>query len=266
VTEFRLEVPEEIKFGTVYADPPWALDKPGTEFRRRRLHYDRMSADAIKEIPVADFTTEDAHLWLWTTNTHLKLALDVVDAWGFEYKTLATWRKSKVGTGWWLRSRTEHLILAAKSTKLRHNPGSFTTEIVGDYRGHSVKPSSAYEMIERLSPGPYLELFSRNVPERKGWAHVGSDGVPADAFGQMKRHERSWKGAVKLDQSDGIVRGVGGLEIHADTSYTRLRKQLIAVPVIAHAQKGRRVQITEDGKKRWVSIDSLRPADYKVEA
>lgn len=259
---FRLDIPEDVKFGTVYADPPWALDKPGTEFRRRRMHYDRMSTDEIKAIPVADFTTDDAHLWLWATNTHLKVALDVVEAWGFEYKVLATWRKSKVGTGWWLRSRTEHCILAAKSTKLRRNPGSFTTEITGDYNGHSVKPSSVYEMIEALSPGPYLEMFARNVPEREGWAHIGSNGVPADAFGQMKRHERNWQGAVKLDQADGVVRGVGGLEIQEGQSYMLLKKQIIAVPVVAVSQRARRVTVEIEGKKKSVSIDSLRPADY----
>lgn len=264
MSEFRLDIPEGMKFGTVYADPPWALDKPGTEHRRRRLHYDRMSIEAIKGIPIRDFTTDDAHLWLWTTNTHLKLALDVVEAWGFEYKVLATWRKSKIGTGWWLRSRTEHCILAAKSKRLRRNPGSFTTEIEGEYRGHSVKPSSVYEMIEALSPGPYLEMFARNVPERKGWAHVGSDGVPADAFGQMQRHERNWQGAVQLDQPDGIVRGVGGLEIKPGSDYMLLKKQIVAMPVTAVKQNGRRVTIEIDGKKKSVSIDSLRPADYRA--
>lgn len=264
MSTFRLEIPEGVRFGTVYADPPWALDKPGTEHRRRRLHYDRMSVEQIKEIPVNDFTTDDAHLWLWTTNTHLPVALDVVKSWGFEYKVLATWRKQRMGNGWWLRSRTEHCILAAKSKKLRRNPGSFTTEIQGEYRGHSIKPTSVYEMIEALSPGPYLEMFSRNVPERDGWAHIGNDGVPADAFGQMQRHERGWQGSVKLDQTDGVVRGVGGLEIHPDTNYTFLRKEIIGVSVVAHQQKARRVQITVDGKKKWVSIDSLRPADYKA--
>lgn len=259
-----LDIPADVKFGTVYADPPWALDKPGTEFRRRRLNYDRMSGDEIKAIPVSEITTDDAHLWLWTTNTHLKLALEVVEAWGFEYKTLATWRKTKMGTGWWLRSRTEHLILAAKSIKLRSNPGNFTTDIEGEWKGHSRKPETVYPMIETLSPGPYFEIFSRNVEPREGWFQFGKDTVPADAFGQMQRHDREWQGAVKLDTADGVVRGVGGLEIEPEQNYVLLRKQIVTVPCIAIQQKARRVQISVEGKKKWVSIDSLRAEGYEV--
>lgn len=258
----ELNIPADVKFGTVYADPPWPLDKPGTEFRRRRIHYSRMSAAEIKSIPVADFTTPDAHLWLWTTTTHLKLALDVVEAWGFEYKTLGSWRKTKIGTGWWLRSRFEHLIFAAKTKELRHNPGSYTTEILGDYRGHSKKPD-VYPMIEALSPGPFIEMFARSEP-RDGWIKQGLETVPEDAFGQLQRHERAWQGASKLDVADGVVRGVGGLEIEPDKPYTLLKKQLIAVPVIAIQQRARRVQISVDGTKKWVSIDSLREDGYKV--
>jgi N6-adenosine-specific RNA methylase IME4 len=261
----RFDFPEGVKFGTIYADPPWALDKPGTEFRRKRMHYDRMSAEEIMAVPVTEISHEDAHLWLWTTTTHLKLALDVVEAWGFEYKTLASWRKSRVGTGWWLRSRYEHLILAARSLKLRHNPGSFTTEIQGEYRGHSIKPDTVYPMIEALSPGPYIEMFTRNDNVREGWVHVGSDGVPADAFGQMQRHERGWQGAVTLDKPDGIVRGVGGLEIKPKRDYTLLVKVIEPVQVKAIEQKGRRVKIEmPDGKVKSVSIDSLRPKGYKA--
>lgn len=263
MSEFVLDIPAGMKFGTIYADPPWALDKPGTEFRRRRLHYDRISGDAIKEIPVNEISTDDAHLWLWTTTTHLKLALDVVEAWGFEYKTLATWRKTKIGTGWWLRNRTEHLIFAARSIKLRHNPGSFTTEISGEYRGHSKKPD-VYPMIEALSPGPYLEMFSRDEP-REGWWKHGQETIPPDAFGQPHRHEKGWQGAVKLDVNDGVVRGVGGLEIEPEKPYVLLKKQLIALPCIAIQQKARRVQISVGGEKKWVSIDSLRAEGYKTD-
>lgn len=264
MSAIQLDIPPDVKFGTVYADPPWALDKPGTQFRRRRLHYDRMSGDEIKSIPVGDFTTDDAHLWLWTTTTHLKLALDVVEAWGFEYKTLGTWRKSKVGTGWWLRSRTEHLIFAAKTIKLRHNPGSYTTEIEGEYRGHSVKPETVYPMIEALSPGPYIELFNRQS-ERDGWNAVGANTVPADAFGQDHRLDRKWQAVEREDVADGVVRGVGGLEIVPEQNYTLLKKQVIAVPVVALQQKARRVKISIDGKKKWVSIDSLRAEGYEVQ-
>jgi N6-adenosine-specific RNA methylase IME4 len=258
---FRLELPDGVVFNTIYADPPWPMDQPNTVSHRRRIHYDRMSANEILDMgeQIKLVTTEDAHLWLWTTNAHLPLALKVVEAWGFTYKTLATWRKSKLGQGWWLRSRTEHLILAARSTNLRHNPGSWDTEIKGTWRGHSKKPP-VYDRIEALSPGPYLELFSREAKhERENWNAVGQHSTPADPFGQHFKHPKS-----KPDANDGIVRGVGGLEIRPGRPYKRLEKVLIAKPVKALQQKGRRVQIEIEGEKKWVSIDTLRPNAYKV--
>lgn len=259
---FRAVIPEGMTFGTIYADPPWPADKPGTESSRRRLHYDRMSANEIMDMGdlIKSITTDDAHLWLWTTNPHLEIALKTVKEWGFNFKTMATWTKTKLGQGWWLRSRTEHLIFAAKSNEMRHNPGTWDTTIKGAWRGHSVKPP-VHDRIEALSPGKYLELFSRSNEKRKGWTCVTSDSTPTDAFGQQFKH----KGAVP-DANDGVVRGVGGLEIIPGQSYIRLEKMFVARPVIAHAQKGRRVQIEIDGKKHWYSIDTLRPADYTVPA
>lgn len=214
-------------------------------------------------VPIGDVSTPDAHLWLWTTNPHLEIALQCVKHWGFDYISLVTWRKSKLGTGWWLRSRTEHVILAVKSKRLRANPGSFSTELVGKWRGHSVKPVEAYPMIERLSPGPRLELWARETEPRDGWVSLESHGKPVDAFGQEAKRKN-----LIPDVDDGVVRGVGGLEIRPNDSYTLLTKTIIPVPVVALEQKARRVRIQmepaeKDGKpiRKWVSIDSLRPAE-----
>lgn len=256
---YRLKLPEGIEFGTLYVDPPWPLDQENTINKRRRIHYDRMSYDEIAAIPVNLVTHENSHLWLWTTNTHLPMALKLVDHWGFTYKTMRTWVKSKVGLGWWLRSRTEHLIFAAKGTDFRANPGTFTTELKGRWRGHSVKPVEAYEAIEMLSPGPRLELFSRDAEPRKGWYALQSHSVPTDPFGQGHKHPNTVP-----DTNDGKVRGVGGLEIIEGEKYVRLVKTLKAVPVIALEQKGRRVRIEIEGQKKWVTIDSLRPKGHKV--
>jgi N6-adenosine-specific RNA methylase IME4 len=253
---YSLQLPEGAEFGAIYADPPWPLDKPNTLQNRRRIHYNRMSGHEIKSVPVHLVAHPDAHLWMWTTNAHLKLALDVVEAWGFEYKTLATWRKSKIGTGWWLRSRTEHLILAARSNNKRHNPGNFTTEITGEWTGHSKKPESARRMIEALSPGPYLELFSRTQEKHPNWYSMGlplGAQEPDDAFGQIVKRK-----ALTPDPSDGRVRGVGGLEVVEGAEYAYVVKVLHSEPVRALEQKGRRVRIEIAGVKKWVSIDKLR--------
>lgn len=176
--QFRLRLPAR-EFGTVYADPPWLLKTGGA---KRKLHYDTMTTEEI--MAIADRLNEpgvlrqDAHLWLWTTNPHLPEALDVVKAWGFKYKSMMTWDKKRIGIGWWLRSRTEHVLFCVRDTDVRSyriQPGAISTLLDAPYRGHSVKPTEVYNIIESLSPGPYLELFAGPETElREGWVMLRS--------------------------------------------------------------------------------------------
>ncbi len=166
---YRLDLPPG-PFGTIYCDPPWKLRTGGV---KRKLHYDTMELDELKLMNVRGICAPDAHLWMWTTNPHLPEALELIDAWGFTYKTMLTWNKGRMGLGWWLRSQTEHLIFAALSTKARVGPGSWTTYLEAPWRGHSVKPPEAAEMIEALSPEPRLEIFARG--QRPGWTCLESD-------------------------------------------------------------------------------------------
>lgn len=258
---YKLQLPENFIAGTIIADPPWPLDDPSTIHSRRRIHYARMSIAEICAIPVHLVCHPDAHLWLWTTNPHFEKAFDVIKAWGFTYKTLATWKKTKIGTGWWLRSQTEHIICAARSTNLRHNPGNFTTYIDAAYRGHSRKPDKVYDMIEALSPGPYLEIFAHPEAEpREGWYRLSHFATPSEPFGQLTRRP-----GASPDPGDGIVRGVGGLEVEPDQEYALLKKVIEVETVTALSQKARRVKVRkQDGSVKSVSIDSLRPAGYEA--
>ena len=95
-------------FQVIVADPPWQYDSGNS------LPYPTMPLEDIKAMPVREIADENAILWLWTTNAHLPVAFDVVAAWGFEYKTLLTWVKDRMGTGEWLRGQTEHCMLAAR--------------------------------------------------------------------------------------------------------------------------------------------------------
>ena len=233
---------------------------PGRTIRSRTLEEDSITTALefaeLAALPVADAVHPDGHLWLWVTTTHLGLAFQLVEAWGFQYKTTAVWRKDRLGIGWWLISRHEFLLFAAKSTRHRANPGTFSTEIRGRYRGHSHKPVETYTHIESLSPGPYLELFSREEEQRQGWTRLGANGVPTEAYNQPHRL------LDQPDQADGVVRGVGGLEIHPEMQYRYMQKEVIYVPVTAISQKGRRVTVQfADGVKKSVSIDKLRPAE-----
>ena len=73
-----------------------------------------MSLDEIKELPVSSMAADDAILWPRPANAHLRVAFEVAEAWRFEYKSLLTWVKGRMGTGEWLRGRTEHCLLAGR--------------------------------------------------------------------------------------------------------------------------------------------------------
>ncbi len=157
-------------FRVIVADPPWRYDSGGD------LPYPTMAIEDIKALPIAEVADQDAVLWLWTTNAHLRLAFEVAEAWGFEYKTMLTWVKDRMGTGEWLRGQTEHCLLGVRGRPafLR---GDRTTILQAPRREHSRKPEEFYRLVEALCPGNKLELFSRE--ERRGWQ---THGVQARLF------------------------------------------------------------------------------------
>lgn len=135
-----------------------------------RLISDGVQFDEIKAMPVRDIADENATLWLWTTNAHLSVAFEVVAAWGFEYKTLLTWVKDRMGTGDWLRGQTEHCLLGARGKPVFLH-GNHGTALEAARREHSRKPDEFFLMVEQVCPGSRVELFSRQ--ERDGWQAFG---------------------------------------------------------------------------------------------
>jgi N6-adenosine-specific RNA methylase IME4 len=153
-------------FQVIVADPPWEYDGGNS------LPYPTMSLEDIKAMPVRDLADQDSTLWLWTTNAHLPVAFDVVVAWGFEYKTLLTWVKDRMGTGEWLRGRMEHCLLAARGKPVFLH-GSDGTALEAARREHSRKPEEFYALVERICPGSRVELFARH--QRRGWRAFGNE-------------------------------------------------------------------------------------------
>lgn len=160
-------------FRVIVADPPWPYWKRASDpSHQGATPYPAMSIEDIKNLNVDNIATSDCILWLWTTNAHLPEAFGVVEAWGFTYKTMLTWVKNRMGTGDWLRGKTEHCLMAArgKPTVVLTNQ---TTVIEGPLREHSRKPDEFYAMVEKLCPGSKLDLFART--ERDGWAAYGDE-------------------------------------------------------------------------------------------
>jgi len=160
-----------VKFGTIYADPPWRYSNQGTRAATDN-HYDgTMSIDEIKALPVADITADKAHLHLWTTNAFLYDTKGILEAWGFEYKSTFVWVKPQMGIGNYWRNSHELMITAVKGGLTAASRAEMSWVECGRGR-HSAKPQQVRERIMRLSPPPYLELFGRRVV--KDWVVFGN--------------------------------------------------------------------------------------------
>ena len=171
-------------FQTVLADPPWRfINRTGkvAPEHRRLNRYETMDTDAICALPVADIVAEPAHLYLWVPNALLPEGLQVMQAWGFQYKSNIVWHKIRKdggsdgrGVGFYFRNVTEILLFGVRGKNARTLPParSQVNMIQSRKREHSRKPDEQYELIEDCSPGPFIELFARGT--RPGWAYWGN--------------------------------------------------------------------------------------------
>ena len=161
----------EKKYSVILADPPWDIQQKGAYGAER--HYSLMSLERIKELPVADLASENAHLWLWVTNATLRDGYDVMESWGFTPRSPLTWIKPRFTLGVYLRNATEHLILGTRGkapVKFKSQP----TWMFAPLQDHSHKPEEQYAVIERVSgAGPRLELFARRC--QPGWDAWGNE-------------------------------------------------------------------------------------------
>ena len=147
-------------FQVIVADPPWQYETGNS------LPYPTMPIEEIKAMPVAGHRRRERHPLAVDHQRPPAVAFDVVEAWGFEYKTLLTWVKDRMGTGEWLRGQTEHCLLAARGKPVFLH-GSDSTVLEAARREHSRKPEEFYALVERVCPGSRVELFSRE--RRAGW-------------------------------------------------------------------------------------------------
>jgi N6-adenosine-specific RNA methylase IME4 len=134
-------------------------------------HYPVMRLEDICALPVRGLATDDAHLWLWGTNSDMFRQIAVMEAWGFSYRSCLTWIKPRFGLGNYLRNQTEHLFLGVRGRAPIQFKGQGSW-LYAPLQDHSHKPEEQYAVIERCSPGPYLELFARRTrPGWDGWGH-----------------------------------------------------------------------------------------------
>lgn len=158
------------KYRTILADPPWDINQRGNYGAIK--HYDLMSLERIKAVPVADLCEDHAHLYLWIPNGLLQEGLNVVRAWGFIFRNPIYWIKPRLGLGNYIRNASETLLFATRGKA----PVKFHAQpnwVFAPQQEHSHKPEEQFAIIERLSDGPYLELFARR--RQPGWDCWGNE-------------------------------------------------------------------------------------------
>lgn len=186
------------RFRTIVADPPWPERGGGKTVRGCQRHYPTMTVREIAALPVPTlYGSDGAHLWLWATNSYLEDALLVMRAWGFRYINLRSWFKGEAdpedteepielqnaGIGQYLRGETEQLLFGVRGAlPYRYLPDGKraqlgTALIAPKTTRHSEKPP-VHEGIERVSHGPFVELFARRVVP--GWSCFGNEQITND--------------------------------------------------------------------------------------
>jgi N6-adenosine-specific RNA methylase IME4 len=182
------------RYRTIVADPPWPYPEgfcaPGAgHFGKRTpeergsvktdLPYGAMSLDEIKALPVRGLADRNARLFLWTTMRYLVDGFDVVKAWGFAYRQLVVWDKTPHVPpfgGSVAPNAAEFLIVAAKgSPPVAARWKSSVIRARKPRTVHSAKPDVFIDLVETVSPGPYLEMFARRA--RFGWDYWGDQSL-----------------------------------------------------------------------------------------
>ncbi len=200
--------PHSSHYSVICADPPWTFATYSRKGKGRspEAHYACLSFAEICAIPVADWAARDSILLLWVTDPLLPKGLELIEAWGFTFKTVGFyWAKLNkpvspsglnekdyfTGMGFWTRANPEQCLLAT-----RGHPKRLAKDVrrlvVAPRREHSRKPDEVYERIERLAAGPYLEMFARQG--RPGWDAWGTE---ADLFDNGPVATRRWPSDLK---------------------------------------------------------------------
>ena len=243
-------------FSTILADPPWRFanrtGKVAPEHRRLD-RYSTMSLDAIKDLPVEDVAAKNSHLYLWVPNALLLEGIEVMQAWGFRYVSNIIWAKRRIdggpdgrGVGFYFRNVTEIILFGVRGSMRTLQPGRSQVNMIETRkREHSRKPDEQYDLIERCSPGPYLEMFARHPrPNWTVWGDEASDeSIPrgrvhkgyegGDILPELRANqhiEESIACALSSELKKRYESGSSVREIVEDTGYSiqRVRSLLMA--------------------------------------
>jgi N6-adenosine-specific RNA methylase IME4 len=180
------------RFGTIVADPPWRFQNKTGKIapeHHRLTRYETMSLEEIESLPICEIAAPVCHLYLWCPNALIPDGLSVMAAWGFTYKSNIVWHKIRKdggsdgrGVGFYFRNVTEIILFGIRGKKARTlAPARRQVNYLATRkREHSRKPEEQYEIFEKCSPGPRIELFARGNSREKwlAWGNQSSEYVP----------------------------------------------------------------------------------------
>lgn len=199
------------KYGVLYCDPPWSFTTYSDKGKGRSAEswYNCMSLTDICALPVQNLAADNCVLLCWVTDPFLFKSKEVIESWGFQYKTVGFyWVKRSVesdskeahypiGTGYWTRANPEQCLLATRG-KPSAKAHDVRRLLISPRREHSRKPDEIYSCIERLCEGPYVELFARHP--RSGW-----DTAFSTLEGTVDRRWKSNEGKPPVVEDDEPV-------------------------------------------------------------
>jgi len=161
------------KYKTIVVDPPWPVGILSLQVRplQKEMPYNTMNLDEIKSLPIQDLAEESCHIYLWTTHKFLPCAFDVLKVWGFKYNCLLTWDKTDGFCPFGFKWTTEFCLFATRNQRFKKI--EIKTLFKENHTVHSRKPQTFFNIVEKVSYPPYLEMFARKP--RHGWDTWGDE-------------------------------------------------------------------------------------------
>lgn len=208
-------------YKTILADPPWRFTNRTGKVAPEHKRLNRYDTLSLKEIPVSLVAGDASHLYLWVPNALLPEGLEVMKAWGFQYKSNLIWHKVRKdggpdgrGVGFYFRNTTEIILFGIRGSMRTLQPGRSQVNIIRTQKQeHSRKPDGLYEIIEKCSPGPFLEMFARG--KRNGW----------DVFGnQADDYNIEWETYANNSKVKKLLKDPSILELALEEEFKPLRK------------------------------------------
>lgn len=172
------------KYNIIYADPPWHYNdkRKGKKISGgAENHYQTMKIKDLQQLPVQNICQKNCMLFLWVTFPCLQEGLDLIKAWGFEYKTLGfSWIKTNkkngkpfFGIGYYTKSNCEICLIGVKGKPIKQS-NYISSVVISPREEHSKKPDIVRErIVELVGDLPRIELFARQIAN--GWDSWGNE-------------------------------------------------------------------------------------------